>query len=444
MRESLRGRLLLWHLVALATVVSLFSASVAFLVWRSRLAEIDEALVIEARLLAAAVSPAGGGTFDLVLGPTLRTRAPDAYYVIWSREGTLIDASQPSRVPASPPPAGHATRNGTRELVVDMPPGVLVLTGHDLSDLGRTTWSLTVTLLGVGAGILVLSVGSGWLLIGRALAPIDRINATARQMIDGDLAARIPVDQVHTELGQVGRALNDAFDGLRSSIARQRRFTADASHELRTPLATLSTEVQWALGRERSSDQYRESLEVCLRAAGRMQGIVERLLTRARADVTSAATPTSDVDLNSMIGQVLTDVKPLAETRHLSITYRGAPFHIRGRTDELRDAITNVVVNAIRYNIEGGRISLALEKQGDRVALTVADTGVGIRPEDLPFIFDPFFRADSSRSHDAGGAGLGLAVTRTVMERHGGSITCTSQLSVGTTMVMVWPAPPAA
>ena len=110
MRESLRGRLLLWHLIALATVISLFSASVAFLVWRAGLVEIDRSLEVEARLLADAVNPAGGGTFDLVLGPELRTRAPSSYYAIWSRDGTLIDRAASGHVPPAPPPVGWATR----------------------------------------------------------------------------------------------------------------------------------------------------------------------------------------------------------------------------------------------------------------------------------------------------------------------------------------------
>jgi heavy metal sensor kinase len=294
-------------------------------------------------------------------------------------------------------------------------------------------------LLAVGAVVLVLSVATGWLLVGRALAPIERINRTAQRMIEGDLAARIPVDQVHSELGQVGRALNDAFDRLRSSIARQRRFTADASHELRTPLATLSTEAQWALNRQRSVEAYRESIEVCLRAATRMQTIVERLLALARADDQAGIGPAADVDLDELVRQVVGEIQPLADDRRLSIDIDSRRTVIRGRREELRDAITNIIVNAIRYNVEGGSIAIRLGQDDHAVSLSVSDTGIGIAAKDLPFVFDPFYRADSSRSHDAGGAGLGLAVTRTVVERHGGSISCTSEPARGTTMVLTWP-----
>jgi heavy metal sensor kinase len=440
MRESLRGRLLLWHLVALATVIILFSASVATLVWRARLAEIDASLVTEATLLASAVKPAEGGAFDLRLAPELRSRGPASYYAIWTRDGRLIDRSDTNRPEGSPPQPGTLMHDGLRELVIELPAGALVLVGRDLSEIRRDVWSLLVTLLGVGAVMLVLSVISGWFLVGRALEPIDRINRTAQRMIEGDLAARIPVERVHTELGQVGRALNDAFDQLRASVARQRRFTADASHELRTPLATLSTEAQWALGRERSAEAYRESIVVCLRAAARMQAIVERLLTLARADdPTAADAPTANVDLDDLLRQILSEVKPLADGRRLSVRYSGQPAVIRGRVDELRDAVTNVIVNAIRYNVEGGTIDVTVARDETATSIVVRDTGIGIAPDDLPSIFDPFFRADSSRSHDAGGAGLGLTVTKAVVERHGGAVTCTSEPSRGTTVVVTWP-----
>jgi heavy metal sensor kinase len=314
----------------------------------------------------------------------------------------------------------------------------MVLVGRELSELRREIWSLTATLLGVGAAVLALSVGSGWLLVGRALAPIERINRTAQRMIEGDLAARIPVDQVETELGQVGRALNDAFDQLRSSISRQKRFTADASHELRTPIATLSTEAQWALARPRSSQSYRESIEVCLRAATRMQATVERLLALARADdprILSAA----DVDLDEIVRHILDELEPLADERRVTLTYSGRPAIVRGRVDEIREALTNVIVNGIRYNVEGGSLQVTLEQDASAAVISVRDSGEGISPRDLPFVFDPFFRADMARSRDAGGAGLGLAITRSAIERHGGSITCTSEPGHGTTFVIRLP-----
>jgi two-component system OmpR family sensor kinase len=436
MRESLRTRLLIWHSAIVAVLVLLFATAVAYLTWRARLAEIDRGLAADAIELASAIVPAEGGTFDLTVTPGLLARGPTFYYAIWTADGRSIDRSDADRQVPVPDAAGLRTRNGQREMVAISPEGVQVLVGRDLADVGREVWALVVTLVGVGGAVLVISVAAGRILVGRALAPLTRINETARRMSAGDLAARIPIDSVETELGQVARALNDAFDRLRESIERQRRFTADASHELRTPLATLSAEVQWALARERPPADYHESLEVCRRAATRMQTTVERLLRLARATSGAPVPPTAEVRLDELTAEVVRDVTPLAESQHVTIDAVLDAVVIRGRADDLREAITNVVTNAVRYNVEGGRVQVRVTREGDRAVLTVSDTGVGISADDLPMIFDPFFRADAARTSDAGGAGLGLTVTRAIVEQHAGEITCTSQPGRGTTMVI--------
>ena len=136
----------------------------------------------------------------------------------------------------------------------------------------------------VALGGVAASLAGAWFLAGRALAPVQRINETARRMADGDLDARIAIERTDTELGQVASALNLAFDRLRESIERQRQFTADASHELRTPVTTMMAELEWAMLRDRPAADYQESLETCHRAGARMQSLVEGLLTLARAD----------------------------------------------------------------------------------------------------------------------------------------------------------------
>jgi signal transduction histidine kinase len=263
-------------------------------------------------------------------------------------------------------------------------------------------------------------------------------------MIDGDLSARIPVDRVETELGQVAGALNGAFDRLQASLDRQRRLTADVSHELRTPLATVSAEVQWALTRERHLDEYRESLAVCHRAAGRMQAIVERLLALARTEVTTARDASVQVPLDEVVRRAVSDLAPQATTRGLTVDVDTAPLAVTGDPDRLLEAVTNVVANAISYNVPNGRVSVDLHAADGLAELAIVDTGIGIAASDLPLIFDPFFRADLARSRDAGGAGLGLTLTRSIVERHGGSIACTSEIDHGTAVVIRLPRSPSA
>jgi two-component system OmpR family sensor kinase len=246
-------------------------------------------------------------------------------------------------------------------------------------------------------------------------------------MAQGDLSARIAIDRTETELGQVALALNQAFDRLNDSIDRQRRFTADASHELRTPLSTLSLEVDWALARDRGAAEYRDSLDTCQRAAARMRGVIEGLLRLARADAGELAQRRVPVSLGQIAHDVVTLLRPLAEKRQVDLTVSGDGAEVDGDPDLLREVVTNLVSNAIHYNRDDGRVDIAVWKDDSSACLRVADTGIGISPEDLPRVFERFYRADRARARDPGGAGLGLAVTRWIVESHGGQITCASE-----------------
>jgi heavy metal sensor kinase len=338
--------------------------------------------------------------------------------------------------PAGP---GARTRDGNREVAVRAASDALVLVGRSLEDVRADIWALAATIVTVGAGALALSLAGGWWLVGRALLPINRISRTARAMVEGDFNARIPIDRVETELGQVARALNDAFDRLSASLERQRRFTADASHELRTPLATVSTEVQWSLGRDRKVEEYRRSLEACGRAAERMTSVVERLLALARAEAGAAADRRELLRLDRLAEDVAAEIASMAAARDVQLEVHVQPAVVRGDPDRLREAISNVLTNAVRYNVRQGQVRLALTRAGGHATITVADTGIGIGSADLARIFEPFFRADPARSRDVGGAGLGLAVTRAILERHGGRITCDSTPGRGTTVTILIP-----
>jgi heavy metal sensor kinase len=436
--DSLRVRLLAWYTAILATVIVGFGALVSYAMWRSRVADIDAQLEARAELLAGALVPIGGGTFDLIMPPEVRAAgiAAGLAHGLWTPAGEPIDRSDPDLHAPPADAAGAWTGAGRRQVVRRTESGAVVVVSRDLADARGDLWALAGIIGVAGGAALLVALAGGWWLAGRALAPIDRISRTARAMVGGDFDARIPVDRVETELGQVASALNSAFDRLLASLERQQRFTADASHELRTPLAALSTEAQWALSRDRSAEVYRESLAACLRSADRMRSIIERLLTLARADAGATTPRRVPVPLDELVRRVADDLAPLAAERHLRVTVAAEPIVVEGDPDWLTDAVTNVTANAIQYNVEGGEVRITLQRQGTRAALSVADTGVGISAADLPFIFDPFFRADPARSRDVGGAGLGLALARSIIDRHGGAISCDSRPGAGTTVLI--------
>jgi signal transduction histidine kinase len=438
---SLRSRVLFWYTALLAGVVVAFGATVCLLSWRGRIAEIDAELQARASSLASAIVRIGDGTFDLTLPAEYAESGGDPawYYAVWTPDGHAIDRSDPDvvRMPASP---GSRTQSGARELSVRSASGATVLVGRALDEAYAENWQLAIRLAAAGLAAVGLAFAGGWWLVGRALRPIARISDTARAMTDGDFGARIPPSQVASELSQLAHSLNEAFDRLNAALARQQRFTADASHELRTPLTTMSTELQWALGGDRQPAELVESLDVCRRSVDRMAAIVSRLLGLARDTAGADTLHAEPVRVDAVAAGVVRDTAQLASHRQVTVRLAPVPAVITGDGGRLTEALTNVVVNAIQYNRSGGTVAVEVRRDAAEVAIDVHDTGIGIPSGDCERIFEPFYRADAARSRDAGGAGLGLAVTRAIVERHGGRIACTSEPGAGTTISIRLPA----
>ncbi|MBI2187018.1 MAG: HAMP domain-containing histidine kinase [Acidobacteria bacterium] len=443
MLSSLRARLLLWYTLILAGVIAIFAGTVSYLFWSSLVADVDEGLRASAAALVEGLQPTASGDFDLVLPPEYRQvdAAPPSqtYYAVWNREGELVDRSGVDF--AIPPPRGPLTRtrDGRRELAVRAAGDAIVLVGRDLADVRSDVLAFAGTAAAGGVLALALSLVGGWFLVGRALAPIGRISQAAAAMSGGDLTARIAVERTENELEQVALALNAAFDRLHLALDNERRFTADASHELRTPLATLSAEIEWGLSRERSSEEYRRCLETARRAADRMRRVVERLLTLARADSAALSLQRAAVGLAPVVGDALAIVRPLADQKHVTIETHLDAATVVGDRDRLTDLVTNLCSNAIQYNRNGGQVSVEVWPDGTEACLRVRDTGTGIAPDDLPRVFDRFYRADRARSADSGGAGLGLAIAKWIVEAHGGRIACQSTAGQGTEVLVRLP-----
>jgi heavy metal sensor kinase len=317
--------------------------------------------------------------------------------------------------------------------------GALVLVGHDLAAARAAVRTFVGTAAVGGFAALLVSLAGGWFLVGRALSPIGRIDRAAAAMAAGDLNARILVERTENELEHVAHALNVAFDRLQRSLDAQRRFTADASHELRTPLATLSAETEWALARPRSDDEYREALQTARRAAERMTRVVDRLLTLARADHDAHPINRQRVSLDAVVHEALELVRPLAGRRAITVETRIDTATVKGDRERLVELLTNLCANAVEYNHDGGRVSVDLWPEEHDACIRVSDTGVGISADDLPRIFERFYRPDESRDRRSGGAGLGLAIAKWIVEAHGGQITCTSTPGEGTVMLVRLP-----
>ena len=381
--------------------------------------------------------PRQAGLFD-------ETDTNGFYYVVWSRTGTIIGRSTnaPANIPmpdypSSPGPTPPRLRGTFRESSQSTPPGEILLVGRsiasDLDDLRRTG----LTLAGAGGLILLVSLTGGWWLAGRAIHPINDISAAAVKIAAGDLSQRINLADTENELGRLGAVLNSTFDRLSAALEEQKQFTADAAHELRTPVSVVLTQTQTALTRERTAADYRETIESCQRAAQRMRHLIESLLELARLDAGQEPMRRERVNLVTTTLDCTKLVQPLADERKVHIYYEVPPLECVGDGERIGQVITNLLTNAVNYNKENGEVRIAGETKNGSAIITVTDTGPGIPPEDLPHIFKRFYRAEKSRT--GGRSGLGLSISKAIIDAHGGALDVISESGKGTTFTIRLP-----
>ncbi|HWQ12263.1 MAG TPA: ATP-binding protein [Roseiflexaceae bacterium] len=294
-------------------------------------------------------------------------------------------------------------------------------------------------LLGGGVVVLLAAARGGAWLTRAAFRPIEEIAATAQSIVRAeDLSRRVPVPAAQDELQRLTVTVNELLARLEGLFGAQRRFIADVSHELRTPLAAMQGNLEvLARGASRDPQLLGESLEDMRREVARLIRMTNDLLLLARSDA-GFELRREPVELDTLLLEVHRELRPLAGAVQLTIGEEDQVV-IQGDRDRLKQALLNLGINAIQHTPPGGTVQLALGQQGPWAVLSVADTGAGIPAEDLPHIFDRFYRADRSRSRNRGGAGLGLAIVRWVAEAHGGQVTVHSQPGVGSTFALFLP-----
>jgi two-component system, OmpR family, sensor kinase len=301
-----------------------------------------------------------------------------------------------------------------------------------------------VVALAAGIGVaFLLSIGAAYLLARTALRPVEAVTATAQEMGEGDLAKRLPVANPKDEIGRLTTTINGllarldaAFRRREETLSRQRRFAADASHELRTPLTSISGHArmldEWAL--EGDKETAHRSLGTIRREAGKMRGLIEALLTLTRGDE-GAPREVGRYDL----GAVAKEATETAANGKVSIELVPTEHEITATFDRERvlQVASILLDNAVKYTPRGGSVTVRVGEEDGGVALAVSDTGVGIPEDQLPLVFERFYRADAARAEQ--GVGLGLSIARQIAEAHGGTIEARSEPGVGTTFVLLLP-----
>ena len=314
--------------------------------------------------------------------------------------------------------------------------GVLVLS-QSLRTIDRALDTLVWVLLVSGAAMLLATMVGINFIVRRALRPVSQISTTAEQIVRAeDLSRRVPISNPHDELGRLGTIINDLLARLEVLFNTQRRLTADVSHELRTPLAAMRGNIEvLRRGAVHNPELLSESLSDIEREVSRLTRLVNDLLLLAQSEA-GVQIRREPVEVDTLLLEVFREIRPLAE--HVKLQIGGEDqATVIGDRDRLKQALLNLTYNAVQHTPPGGVVTLDLECIGREASVSVCDTGEGIAAEDLPHIFERFFRADRARVRKSGGAGIGLAIVRWIVEAHQGSVEVRSEQGQGSTFT-IW------
>jgi heavy metal sensor kinase len=304
---------------------------------------------------------------------------------------------------------------------------------HELAQLKL----ILLMILPVG---LLAALAGGYLLAGRALAPVHLITSTARSISAKNLAERVVVANRDDELGRLADTFNGMITRLEHSFDAMRQFTADASHELLTPLTAMRTEVEVSLRAERSSEQYRRVLASVLEEVERLTKLADDLLLLSREDAKAIGPEFERLRLDLLVQEVAGHVRALAEESGISMAVSNMPpATVFGDADALRQVFFNLLDNAVKYTPQGGSVTICGLLNAGEVGVEISDTGIGIPLDSVPRVFDRFYRVDKSRSRELGGTGLGLSIAKALVERHRGRIEVESTVGKGSTFRVYLP-----
>jgi two-component system OmpR family sensor kinase len=291
--------------------------------------------------------------------------------------------------------------------------------------------------------VILTGIGlTGALLARRALRAIDEMAAQARRIGETNLGDRLPHPGTRDEIGRLVETLNGMLDRLERSFEVQRRFTADASHELRSPLSRLRAELEVTLRRPRPAGEYEETLRSCLDEVQRVQALIEELLELARIDARQEPEPVEPIAVAEIAEAALAAVRPEAERRSVAVGLECPPeLLVNAAPGAAKVALANILDNAVKFTPPGGQVRIAVTAGLAEAIIVVTDTGPGVASEDVPRLFERFYRGKASRSTDAPGFGLGLAISRALVERQGGRICVEAAAEKGATFSVHLPRP---
>jgi len=452
---SLRMRVTAFYVSTLAVALAVFSVAVYVGVRAYLTNSMERTLIHTARSIITdyllPLNSKGQSWFENEMSESYPPGISDPFVRV-SRGGTILYASgdirepfvEVSRLPLQTDPSalnsfrrvraatGQPLMTYTESYAAPGGSTILIETGANMEPLFHLLHSLVVILLIVMPVILAGAAVGGHLLMAGPLRPVVALTEQAERIGRKELGERLPIIRTGDELERLSLALNRMIDRLEEALAHNQRFSADASHELRTPLTIILGELEALLAIPGLDTQTVEGISSALDESDRMSRIVHNLMTISRLDSGGERMEMRPLELTSVVKTTLDHMSLLADEKGIELVCDASvPVWVTGDGMRLKQVIVNVVDNAIKYTLEGGRILVSLSAQDEHAVLTVIDTGIGIPADSLPLVFERFYRADKTRSRESGGTGLGLAIVKAICTAHNGTVSVESTENKG-------------
>lgn len=317
-------------------------------------------------------------------------------------------------------------------LILEVPPSRSPV---DYEFLRRLNRSIFFSAIGTFMFALILGI-----LLSRSITrPIRELTQATHKMADGDLSQQVPV-RSRDEIGDLAQSFNKMSSDLARSFNLRKQMTADIAHELRTPLSLILGHAEGV--KDGVLEPSRENFEIIREEAERLEQLVNDLRTLSLADAGELAVEVQQVDINNLMRDVHTHYLTLFNQKRITLNLDPAPGILNADLDPSRftQVLNNILNNALRYTPEGGRVELKTQAAGNRIQLSVKDSGEGVSSEEAQHLFDRFYRVDESRNRNDGGSGLGLAIAKSIVEMHNGRIWAESEKGKGLRVIIELPA----
>ncbi|MDD3521074.1 MAG: HAMP domain-containing sensor histidine kinase [Actinomycetota bacterium] len=442
---TIKTRITLWYALLLLFILVIFNVFIYMVTSRILMKNNEDLLLEDTRQVFSIIQSEG---YLLRFETPYKIIATNSYFVIFDSSGktSLASEIQPEIIslPIEKEQVRYVSVNNIRWVVADTAIKI------DDKTVGwvRVSRSLEFTMsllknlkiiifVSIPFYILLASFG-GFFLASRALRPIDRITKIAKEISKGDLSRRIKMKNSNDEVGRLADTFDEMLDKLESSIKKERQFASDASHELRTPIAVINAQVEQALSSKRKVDEYREALNTVGNEGRKMNHIISQLIMIYRSEEGRYKFNFESIELNEIISDIVEEFKTIADTKKIKINFKpNNNIMIKADQTLITRLFINLIENAIKYTGENGEISINTGKDDKNANVIIDDTGIGIAQKDMPYIFDRFYQAESSRSEN--GTGLGLSIVKWIINIHKGFIDVKSNVNKGTTFIIKLP-----